>query len=381
MATPVGYQTDVLPVFYYNDMLVRQIGDPVGLNLFEPRYVDMCRRMQAFADPRFVFLPNYVDYQCKTGDVGFIVRVTDLSARGGQYGIQGTAEEMVAVACTWVDPSTHGLHYTRFWKIDHRVPRLPFQALQMLGTYLEQHGWERVENDEVRRQYDKEGARLLVGCNWRRDGFLLALQDAEDAARPSEQRLPTAVKTAARPATPLSVIQEVHDMLTQSMHGVPAVTSAVGLDAFLQRVFEVLRLDGRGTRWVVGLQEDAMPDLAACERFLKRARLAAVGAMFADMPTVRLTLAMARGEGGQPVQVACIKNGSNVLFYSVIEEVRITNASAKATLAEVEYRLNRPRLVVLQRSHARGSGRLSLLRDDVLNQIYDYICTRPDEPL
>ena len=33
----VEYCHDILPVFYYNDELVSEIGDTLALNLFEPR--------------------------------------------------------------------------------------------------------------------------------------------------------------------------------------------------------------------------------------------------------------------------------------------------------------------------------------------------------
>ena len=77
-------EPDVLPVFYFNDLLLANIGDTIGrlvhrgfvstksmrahvgllrtegLNLFEPRYQLMCNRMAS--DPRFLFMPNYEDF-------------------------------------------------------------------------------------------------------------------------------------------------------------------------------------------------------------------------------------------------------------------------------------------------------------------------------
>ena len=76
----------MLPVFYYNDMLLSSVGDTIGLsahlpseiaskianlchfmfigfgqglNLFEPRYLLMCQRLTLH--PRFLFMSNYED--------------------------------------------------------------------------------------------------------------------------------------------------------------------------------------------------------------------------------------------------------------------------------------------------------------------------------
>lgn len=88
-------EADVLPVFYYNDLLVANPGDPIGLNLFEPRYQLMCRRMES--DPRFLFMPNYEDYQCRVGDVGLVIKLSEMRRHPGNqgFGIRGARRNML----------------------------------------------------------------------------------------------------------------------------------------------------------------------------------------------------------------------------------------------------------------------------------------------
>ena len=63
-------EPDVFPIFYYNDLLARP-GESIGLNLFEPRYCEMCRRMHRKDIPKeFLFVPNYEDYQVGSSDSG-----------------------------------------------------------------------------------------------------------------------------------------------------------------------------------------------------------------------------------------------------------------------------------------------------------------------
>ena len=54
----LGAEPDVYPIFYYNDILGLP-GERIGLNLFEPRYAEMCARMKAKRIPMcFIFVPN-----------------------------------------------------------------------------------------------------------------------------------------------------------------------------------------------------------------------------------------------------------------------------------------------------------------------------------
>ena len=58
-------EPNLLPIFYYNDILARP-GESIGLNLFEPRYCEMCKRIVEKRVPQeFLFVPNYEDYQVK----------------------------------------------------------------------------------------------------------------------------------------------------------------------------------------------------------------------------------------------------------------------------------------------------------------------------
>ena len=56
-------EPQVLPIFYYNDVMANP-GGTIGLNLFEPRYREMCKRILNKRCPKeFLFVPNYEDYQ------------------------------------------------------------------------------------------------------------------------------------------------------------------------------------------------------------------------------------------------------------------------------------------------------------------------------
>ncbi|CAE8598301.1 unnamed protein product [Polarella glacialis] len=177
-------EPDVLPVFYYNDLMVGRIGDRIGSNLFEPRYQKMCERLAT--DPRFLFMPNYQDYTCCVGDVGFVIRLTGLkSSPSGSFGIQGFAEELVAVASTWVEIDTNGLHYAHFWRLDPDKVSVTMSEVKALYSAMRQTGWLSV-NDPAAREHlvhpSVPGVQMLLGANWPDRCYLLsALSDnAED---------------------------------------------------------------------------------------------------------------------------------------------------------------------------------------------------------
>lgn len=177
------WEPNVLPVFYYNDLLVSRIGDQIGLNLFEPRYQEMCRRMAC--DPRFLFLPNYDDYSCRAGDVGFIVRLTDMQQQrqGGSYGIRGFAEALAVVDCKWVEPDTFGLHMAHFIHLDGRVEGLAFSELNELVRTMLSRGWQHERDPSCRAVFTQpavQDARLLLGLNWNDRAFLFVQADADD---------------------------------------------------------------------------------------------------------------------------------------------------------------------------------------------------------
>jgi hypothetical protein len=95
--------------------ILAAVGDPVGLNLFEPRYVTMCKRIkQGVAESKFLFVPNFEDYRCRPGDTAFVINVDQVQDRGGQYGLHGRCECSVIVETTWIEPNTAGLHYASF---------------------------------------------------------------------------------------------------------------------------------------------------------------------------------------------------------------------------------------------------------------------------
>jgi len=381
-----AWEEGVLPVFYYNDFLVNRIGDPVGLNLFEPRYVEMCRRMGG-RDPRFIFMLNYEDYQCKAGDVGFTIRVSSIVPQGGgrAYGISGVAEEMVAVACTWQEPNTNGLHLAKVWRLNPSIPPVPHQQLRVLSDFLELGRWTRMRGD-VRWMYgNSEGALVLAGCNWLSStgsAFLLAPEAPAAAAR-----LPQAIAAAATPSTSPDELRQLQNLLEQTVQRVPSVdaTSAVRLSDFFNALNETIRWEGRGTRWAAGLPEeedpqpDTQPDLSYSSRLLRRVRLLRLRGMFAKMPSVRIQLQWWQDQQGDLRLGAVASNGSNVILHAVPEDMMIAGESADAAMAELVWRLNRPRLQLLQRAHSRGSCCFSSLREDLLSQVFAFIAVRPAE--
>ncbi|CAE7039649.1 unnamed protein product [Symbiodinium natans] len=173
-------EPDVLPVFYFNDLLLANIGDTIGLNLFEPRYQLMCNRMAS--DPRFLFMPNYEDYRCAPGHVGFVVRLTGLwhQAHGGSYGVQGYAEQLVAVSCAWEEPDTNGLHYAQYWKLDDKKVPLHHGEAQAFVNGLLRSGWT-ADRQHVRR-FCSGQSQVLCGCNWPDRAWVLAFL-ADDGKR------------------------------------------------------------------------------------------------------------------------------------------------------------------------------------------------------
>lgn len=112
-------ERDVLPVFYFNAMLVDTVNDRLDLNLFEPRYREMCRRMGYYGggDPRFLFLPNFRSYRANVGDVGYVISV-DRMINVGTFLISGRCTEAVTVVMTWVEPGTGGLSFAKVVPFD-----------------------------------------------------------------------------------------------------------------------------------------------------------------------------------------------------------------------------------------------------------------------
>ena len=109
----------VRSIFFYNSDV--ELGQEIGLHLFEPRYRLMIQR--ATTEPsrcmEIIFLPNFRDYIPSHGDVGFLAKITRYRPiRSADMGpselpraeIQMRFESRVLVLLHWVEPSSHGLH-------------------------------------------------------------------------------------------------------------------------------------------------------------------------------------------------------------------------------------------------------------------------------
>ena len=108
--------TLVRSVFFYNSH--PPLGSTVGLHFFEPRYRILVQR--ALREPRrkssFVFLPNYADYQCAHGDIGYLATIvahrpvpTPNPEELPRADVQIRFDARVLVLFHWVEPSSGGL--------------------------------------------------------------------------------------------------------------------------------------------------------------------------------------------------------------------------------------------------------------------------------
>lgn len=104
------YDQHVAPIFYYNSTL-GELGEEMGLNLFEPRYVLMCSRIaQGLSPPVILFIPNFVDYCARPGDTAYEIQVTHLQQRrDGTFGFRGVIARLAVLELHWQEPSTQGL--------------------------------------------------------------------------------------------------------------------------------------------------------------------------------------------------------------------------------------------------------------------------------
>eukprot|EP00434_Breviolum_minutum_P038912 symbB.v1.2.034528.t1/scaffold4473.1/size39787/1 len=176
-------EPEVLPVFYYNDMLLSAIGDTIGLNLFEPRYLLMCQRLAT--DPRFLFMSNYENYRCHPGDVGFVVKITGLwpQARGTTFGVQGYAATLAAVCCTWEEPGTHGLHYAQYWPLDPKKVPLMHREAYALSSSMRENGWATQKGSDFHLQHAEVGGEVFFSSNWPDRTYVSAYLPSLEAER------------------------------------------------------------------------------------------------------------------------------------------------------------------------------------------------------
>jgi len=380
-------EADVLAVFYYNDLLVSHIGDGLGLNLFEPRYQEMCRRMAN--DPRFLFMPNYEDYSCSVGDVGFIIKVTDLRpSPSGSFGIQGVAIDFAAVECSWVEPQTRGLHYARVVRLSKDVQALPVQECTLLKNALHERGWSRTQDQAGRlilEHAEGSSARVVIGANWTDRVFLMVWADNIDKAKAIEsiQESLQATSQGSRLLARLYDSGFTAAAVASGEHGLP---NGPSLESVCGELLDLIRNDG--------LSEWSFTE-TLWRLLLSPCRLCGVGGMLMQLPTARLTLRApqhprvvgdslplldADGPRKESSMVACVRNGYNVynvFFYADISELLVTPESAEDARTLLAWRLNRPRLQLLLYARDAGQGPLAAFEDNMARAVCDFIAPAP----
>jgi len=137
-----SFSGDVRSIFFYN--CEAQVGQSVGLHLFEARYRLLVQR--ALKEPsrhkQLIFLPNYREYIAAHGDIGFLASITHSRlipdpAHGAlpRADVQLRFEARVLVLFHWVEPGAHNLHECLF----RRLPNVlaPPSSLLALQDVLE----------------------------------------------------------------------------------------------------------------------------------------------------------------------------------------------------------------------------------------------------
>jgi len=378
------WENDVLPLFYYNDLLAAKPGDQIYLNLFEPRYLEMCGRM--VHDRRFLFMPNFEDYCCRVGDIGIVIRLSDMQSNGGRtYTIRGVAEEYAAVACTWVAPQTHGLHFARFHPLGPRLGPLAREEFLALHNAMLEEGWEVERNPAWRllmRPPSTSHGEVLFGLNWPDRAFLLL---RPGGTLPDDELLrdawALAVPSIARPRF------AAEDFVAHATHMLPPLEPGYELGQLCADLLRLLDAESPCTRASAGL---GSLDAAAWRVLLSKARIAAVNRARVSFPNLQIELCdlpqhaavecfphFATPSSRSPRTVMGALNHTNVHFYSQLERIQVTAKSAAAVVQSLAWRLSRLRLRILHRAHDRGVGPLAALEDDVLRLVCDFVCPKP----
>mmetsp|Transcript_73080 Transcript_73080/g.136575 ORF Transcript_73080/g.136575 Transcript_73080/m.136575 type:complete len:426 (-) Transcript_73080:73-1350(-) len=414
-------EAHVFPVFFYNDMLVRDVGDELRLRLFEPRYRIMCQRM--LSHPYFLFMPNFEGYLCNAGDVGFIIHVTHLEEhpRSRTFSIGGKAILLAAVEATWVEPQTHELHHAAVRKLDARTHALDIGEVEALRLQMLQHGWQQAYDENVPFQLlfnapptepgQISQAQVLFGLNWKSPPLIhMHLLTNGLPAQEALAPLRKVWKAAGRslPARSGHVGTEVG--LERAVHVHDHSLSAAGVQSpssaktllyplvdLMRDVENMLGKDAAAAQIVFGLQlnlasgklgknVELLPP-KVWNMLLRHVCLAAVRSRRVQLPSARLSSlgmtvdasdclpflrnSMQPGHQGRGVQVC---NGTNVRFYLPADVIDVTAESAAIMLGLLSKRLNGFRAAVIERArHTRGQV-LSALKDDVLGLVYDFLC-------
>ncbi|CAK9048008.1 unnamed protein product [Durusdinium trenchii] len=343
-------EPDVLPVFYYNDALLSNIGDTIGLNLFEPRYLLMCQRLPM--DPRFLFMPNYQDYRCRPGDVGFVVQITGLwpQARGSTFGVQGSAVSLAAVSCTWVEPNTHGLHYAQYLKLDAKKASLLHTESEALVEAMLESGWdyapEKVCERHLRRA--EVGADVFFSSNWPDRTYVMAFLGGPDAERELMDCWSAALPALVQPRfTGLS-------FRDQAVHRFSALDQGVRLDEVMEELRQAIVADPEAMEQLKGKESAADPlglPKNLWPRWLGDLRLARLFRMPVNFQKrVNLEPELVKfgyreqwaGEGRPKTSVGVlVTNESNVELWTRTQDLEVTTESAQFASAKLVWKLNR----------------------------------------
>eukprot|EP00746_Dinoflagellata_sp_MGD_P055760 gnl/MRDRNA2_/MRDRNA2_24241_c0_seq1.p1 gnl/MRDRNA2_/MRDRNA2_24241_c0~~gnl/MRDRNA2_/MRDRNA2_24241_c0_seq1.p1 ORF type:complete len:447 (+),score=74.29 gnl/MRDRNA2_/MRDRNA2_24241_c0_seq1:89-1429(+) len=396
-------EPNVLPVFYYNDLLVANIGEPMGLNLFEPRYKIMCQKMQF--DPRFLFVPNFDDYHCCVGDVGFVIQVSHLQQqRGGQFGIQGYAVACALIECNWVEPDTNGLHMAKFKEVGKDdVPLDTYEFRTLLSVMNENEDWgastNAASNGGARIVFQHRNLKgkviFTANCPERHYAILHAPQDPE----PIIEELGNLWSASIAQLQNTRIDRRTFCKKVLSIREIKPNLMRPTCAQFRSEFAQMIELDSKGV--LQSRQEMQNLDQVACRKL----RVASVIGMSIEFSSafvevvctetsedaIRLiaqSLPRMRHLCERDVEhpphkmVALISNSttqsSNVFFFAPIDKVELMEESFQAALGMCRQRLNWPRARLLWLAQRTGVGPLGILKDDIIRDVCVFLMGPPN---
>lgn len=99
----------VLPIFYYNDILIP--GAKLSLHLFEPRYRVMMKRI-VDANKSFAYVPNFANYCASIGDVALVAKINEVEfTADGRCLLEATLTGRFLIRDHFEESGTQGLHH------------------------------------------------------------------------------------------------------------------------------------------------------------------------------------------------------------------------------------------------------------------------------